>query len=259
MKRNLLIILIICTTQVFAGIKRYVKQGNPTSNNGLTVATAVGITATGSLPSAFLATVVPGDTLFYIGTFTNPSYTTATPVGVPLDYPRFWHGENALRFNNFNSTAGNYITIKPYDNTMLLKGDGGNIIRAGNSNSNKEYVAIDNIPYNGINYYRLKQTMIDEKVAYSKILVTTIANETFKVYPNPVNSVASVLLPAKNIHKAVTITVVSLDGKVVISKQIASANQTETIDVRNNLANGKYIMRIIADTEVINQQIEISK
>jgi parallel beta-helix repeat protein len=133
MKKYTVILFLICTMQALGGTNRYVKQGNSISNDGLSVATAVGITNTGSLPAAFLATVMPGDTILYIGTFTNASYTTTTPVGVPLDHPRFWHGENTLRFNNLNGTAGNYITIKPYNSATLLKGDGGNIIRVQNS------------------------------------------------------------------------------------------------------------------------------
>jgi hypothetical protein len=133
MKVLLFLSFIILAANAFAGINRYVKQGNPTSNNGLTYATAVGLTSTGSLPNSFLATVQPGDTLLFIDTFTNASYTTVSPVGFPLDHPRFWHGENTLRFNNLNGTPGNYITLKPYDNTTLLKGDGGNILRIQNS------------------------------------------------------------------------------------------------------------------------------
>jgi hypothetical protein len=133
MKKFVLILLLFFTKSLVSGKDLYVKQGNSNSNNGLTPATAVGITPTGLFPNAFLATVQPGDVIHLIGTFTNPSYSTTITMSTPVDDPRFWHGENTLRINNLNGAAGNYITIKAYDNTTVLKGDGGNIFRIQNS------------------------------------------------------------------------------------------------------------------------------
>jgi hypothetical protein len=122
-------ILLVFFAQTLCGKDIYIKQGNPTTNTGLTPATAAGLTSNGSFPM----TISPGDIVYLMGTFTNPSYTTATPVGVPVHDPRFWHGENTIRINQLHGTASNYITIKAYDNTTLLKGDGGNIFRVQNS------------------------------------------------------------------------------------------------------------------------------
>jgi hypothetical protein len=133
MKKFVLILLLFFTKSLVSGKDLYVKQGNSNSNNGLTPATAVGITPTGSFPNAFLTTVQPGDVIHLIGTFTNPSYSTTITMSTPVDDPRFWHGENTLRINNLNGAAGNYITIKAYDSNTLLKGDGGNIFRIQNS------------------------------------------------------------------------------------------------------------------------------
>lgn len=132
-KLQFITIITVISLNLFSQTNHYVNQvsGN-NSNNGLTPATAVGLTSTGSLPSTFLATIAPGDTIFFMGTFTNPSYTTSSPVGLPVDHPRFWHGENTLRFNNLNGAPNLYVTLKPYDNTTLIKGDGGNLIRVQN-------------------------------------------------------------------------------------------------------------------------------
>lgn len=133
MKKVTFIFLLFFTKSIVGGTNRYVKQGNSNSNDGLTYGTAVGITSTGSFPNAFLATIQPGDVIHLIGTFTNPSYSTTITTSTPVDDPRFWHGENTIRINQLHGTAGNYITLKAYDNTTLLKGDGGNIFRVQNS------------------------------------------------------------------------------------------------------------------------------
>jgi hypothetical protein len=133
--------LLFFTKSLVNGTNWYIKQGNPTSNDGLTPATAAGLNSTGAFPM----TISPGDIVYLIGVFTNPSYSTATSVGVPVDDPRFWHGENTIRINNLHGNASNYITIKPYDNTTLLKGDGGNIFRVQNSS----YLKIDGFKIQG--------------------------------------------------------------------------------------------------------------
>jgi hypothetical protein len=133
MKKYSFILLLFFAITLVGQTNHYVKQGNSLSNDGLTPTTAVGITSTGSFPNDFLATIQPGGIIHLIGTFTNPSYSTIDPTLSPVHDPRFWHGENTIRINNLNGTAGNYITIKAYDSNTLLKGDGGNIFRIQNS------------------------------------------------------------------------------------------------------------------------------
>ena len=137
---------ILIAMNLFSQTNHYVDQVNgTTSNDGLTPATAVGLTANGTIPNAVLSTIAPGDTIFFMGEFKNVSYSSASPIGVPVDDPRFWHGENTLRFSNLNGAPNNYITLKPYDNTTIFHGDGGNIIRFQNCS----YLKIDGFHVEG--------------------------------------------------------------------------------------------------------------
>jgi hypothetical protein len=139
-------ILLTLGLGVVAQTKYYVNQATGVNTyNGLTPATAVGLTSTGSLPNAILAAIQPGDTVFLIGEFKNLSYTSTSPVGVALDHPRFWHGQNTFRISNMNGTAGNYITFKPYNSSTILKGDGGNIFRVQNAS----YIKIEGFKIEG--------------------------------------------------------------------------------------------------------------
>jgi hypothetical protein len=61
---------------------------------------------------------------------------------------------------------------------------------AGNSTIKINYATIDNAPYNGVSYYRLKQTDLDGKESYSMIRSVNIENGNQVIithYPNPVN------------------------------------------------------------------------
>lgn len=65
------------------------------------------------------------------------------------------------------------------------------IVGAGNSNTTLSYSITDNSPYNGVSYYRLKQTDFNGKSEYSMVqTVEIIKSKTPKIraFPNPTNS-----------------------------------------------------------------------
>lgn len=132
-------IFIMPTLGLLAQTSYFIDQQNGDDlNNGLSVANAFqSITPAEAL-------VVPGDTIFFVGTYTNPSYNAAYSYVNPHD-AHLWHAENSIRINNMNGTAGNYITLKAYNNSTLFKGDGGNIFRIQNSS----YLRIEGLKIEG--------------------------------------------------------------------------------------------------------------
>ncbi len=145
-----IILLLLTTTFMNISVAQtsyYVnKQTGSNSNNGLSVSTpfktvenAVGVLG-------------PGDTLFIIGEYSNNSYNPSYTYSGNINDPQIWHQENTIRINNLNGTPGNYITIKPYNSSTILKGDGANILRVLNSSYLKfeglEIIGeVDRIPY----------------------------------------------------------------------------------------------------------------
>lgn len=75
--------------------------------------------------------LMSGDTLSIIGEYKNPSFDENFTYTTAHD-PHVWHAENTLRLNEVHGSAGNYITIRAYDQNTLLKGDGSNIFRVTN-------------------------------------------------------------------------------------------------------------------------------
>lgn len=120
---------------------------------------------------------------------------------------------------------------------------------AGNSTSNRNYDAIDRQPLNGISYYRLRQTDLDGKYAFSQIEKVTIdANSTIiSARPNPVSD--HVMLYMKyDLAQKTNFQLVALDGKIIKRERI-SANSTR-IDM-SNLPSGTYILRVIQSNRLI--------
>ena len=67
--------------------------------------------------------------------------------------------------------------------------DLGSVMSLNNANAVNKYNYVDNNPFNGINYYRLRNVDQDGKFTYSAIRSVTFDNVSkFSVYPNPINS-----------------------------------------------------------------------
>jgi len=113
---------------------------------------------------------------------------------------------------------------------------------SGTSNQTQQYMFIDNNPYTGISYYRLKQTDFNGNVSYSAVRKVSMKDDDFNivVYPNPVIDFVTVTF-SKNHNAQIAIT--DLTGKVI--KQVQSDSEQIQLDF-TNLNSGSYF--IVADS-----------
>jgi hypothetical protein len=121
------------------------------------------------------------------------------------------------------------------------------------------YDAVHPNPIVGINYYRLRIIEKDGKSSFSEIRKVTFGKAgTVKIYPNPVKSFVNIELSGSLVNKAVTVSILTIDGKIMLEQQIANTNPIEKIEV-SRFPSGKYILRILTDKEVFNKNIQIIK
>ncbi|MBU6340801.1 MAG: T9SS type A sorting domain-containing protein [Bacteroidetes bacterium] len=108
------------------------------------------------------------------------------------------------------------------------------------------YVAIDQTPVNGRNYYRIKRSDINGVSGYSLTryidLQMTFA-ESISIYPNPASDLLFVRNASQYEHD-VTITVSTTNGAVVHSSTIPSGAIQQLEIPMENLAQGIYLVRI---------------
>ena len=78
------------------------------------------------------------------------------------------------------------------------------------------------------------------------------------VYPNPDKNIFCVKLPLNLFNKKVTISLRSMDGKLLFTDKMFTAGQTAIIDV-SKFANSKYYIRIATNADVINKLIEVMR
>jgi hypothetical protein len=205
----------------------------------------------------------------------NASYDPATSVWticVPAEgFSQFYvHAQNPgnaplpvtlLSFtgHSVNGTSDlNWITSMERNNSHFVverSRDGKNYSRLsdniaskapnGNSDLALSYGYVDTKPFEGYNYYRLKQHDVDGKMTYSNVVNVYFGNETMvTLYPNPVSSLLNVDI---NTPKATTAQVKITDatGRVVRVTDMtlqAGSNQTQ-VDL-HSLADGVYMVNI---------------
>jgi Bacterial Ig domain/Secretion system C-terminal sorting domain len=132
----------------------------------------------------------------------------------------------------------------------------GNSVLASNSHN---YSMLHTSPVAGFNYYRLKIIDTDGKVTYSDIRKVDFGRQLLvSVYPNPVVNSVSISFINGMAGKPAVINVITIDGKILLQKNIKVLGQAETINL-GRFAGGKYIIQIVTDAEVITKSITITR
>jgi hypothetical protein len=114
---------------------------------------------------------------------------------------------------------------------------------AGNSTQPVSYTNIDENPYAGISYYRLKQTDFDGQYSYSAVRLVNIddfKSSPINVYPNPSNGQITIEGSKTEIanHR-----IYNLQGQDVgaLTKIVESSDFSLTLDI-STLRKGMYLL-----------------
>ena len=142
--------------------------------------------------------------------------------------------ETATEINN------DYFTIERMQDTVhwesVVKVQG-----AGNSTTRRSYSTVDDAPYLGLSYYRLKQTDFNGEFDYSPIKAVRVkTNNSVEIYPNPTQNKITV---KGNTTELSQISVYNVLGQDVTSQtqQTKSGESTLVIDL-SKLTNGIYFL-----------------
>ena len=157
--------------------------------------------------------------------------------------------ETANEINNNHFTIEKSLDGNSFESIAI-------IIGAGNSNSLLNYEVYDNNPYNGINYYRLKQTDFDGKYTYSSIIAVNFKNdkEEINIYPNPFNDRTNVYF-SDNEHLPFNIEMFDALGKIVREEKQITGNIF--VIEKEQLKSGIYTLRIYNDKQSIIKKVII--
>lgn len=184
-----------------------------------------------------------------------------------------WKEFNAIRNEQFSEL--NWITSMEKNSAYFVveRSHTGNLFSEisnhiasksdqGYSATDLSYQFTDKTPYDGHNYYRIRQVDLDGKTQYSKIVDVYFGSDAkITVYPNPVKEVLQTTIEINKATQA-SIELSDASGRVVRRIQVALHAGTNRIDVPvQELSNGIYLMKISNDkgiryTQTIRKQGE---
>jgi hypothetical protein len=121
---------------------------------------------------------------------------------------------------------------------------------AGNSTSTLTYHETDAHPLQGVSYYRLKQTDFNGSSTLSKIISTTISNQTIiKVYPNPAHELLNIEINHSNNQM---VSLMNSNGqKIFISHEMFNGKLQI---VTKDFSRGIYLLIIEQDGQIVYKE-----
>lgn len=184
------------------------------------------------------------DNSFAASTFAKGTFTIAPDGTLPVVLQHFkaTKENNAVKLNWVTQTELNnaYFEVeKSADGKIfsLLKHE---VAQSGAAS----YTVYDKAPYNGINYYRLKQFDKDGKattLGVEAVNFSLSAPIEASVYPNPVVSDINIALD-NAINTSATVSIVNLNGQSVYNQQ--HKINGNSIHISQNLPSGLYLLKL---------------
>lgn len=134
----------------------------------------------------------------------------------------------------------------------------GKINGEGNSTSILNYNMVDDVPLEGVSYYRLKQTDYDGKYAYSKLVSinSESSDNNIKLAYFYVDNSNEVLRYGLDLfdNKNYSIQIIDVLGHVLTSQKLtATENTFRSIDI-SGLSKGVYFFKITGGSEMITKK-----
>ncbi len=230
------------------------------TTNSFTTGTTTIIAGAYAAPDFTVSMPTTGGVYFTVGSIN----LSQTPLPIELvDFSAQVCGhEVCLDWTTATETNNDYFTIeKTIDGVnfeMVTKRNG-----AGNSTTLINYSSLDNHPYSGISYYRLKQTDFNGAYTYSKLQEVnffTGIDFSLNLYPNPATNDNINLSFNAEKGKEILVVVYDAAGQESYSKVLVTQQSGENVfamDPTGKLASGIYLITATSDDRVKSKKLVI--
>lgn len=216
--------------------------------------TWVSCTGSGFPSNMGTATISPGTNTITWNALTTFSDFTGNGNGSPLPINLLSFDaqpvlENVVvTWTTASETNNDYFTVERskdgFNFEALLALDG-----AGNSTNILNYKVTDFTPFEGISYYRLKQTDFDGKFDYSNVKAVNfhkpIQTQLWSIFPNPTDLNGVYIKNTNSDAKQLTLKIIDLTGKVIKIETIKNINANASLFVGfEHISTGMYLLEL---------------
>lgn len=247
----------------YAAFPRIAACGTNTNPTGLS-ATGTGTTASACQNRPFLTPIAVTAGQIYVllvdgytasaQPFTlswgGTSALSCTPIVLPIELINFSgkpnNKQNIIEWTTSSEINNDYFTIEKSSNGIdfeILTTVNG----AGMSSENKYYSTIDNNPFNGISYYKLKQTDYNGKYSYSEIISVENIFGGFSInniHPNPTKNDINFDFYTP-ISGTLKIQILDYTGRVVLEENMTIVEGKTNLNANiTELAKGIYSLKV---------------
>jgi hypothetical protein len=214
--------------------------------NGVFAAGATSYTVSSSSGSTFTFdnVAIADDDYFTIGTVnasTTPLPVELSDFSISYEDPivtSSW--QTASELNN------DYFTLERAGKDLVFQ-EVGRVPGAGISKIPHSYSMIDQYPYEGISYYRLKQTDYDGTSTYSdtKYMFIEETQKQLAVFPNPNHGNQIEIAFGNRKFNLDHIAVINQQGSVIQTSYVTDKNlQKYSLDLKQKLPPGLYMVKV---------------
>ncbi|MBA3682887.1 MAG: T9SS type A sorting domain-containing protein [Bacteroidetes bacterium] len=135
------------------------------------------------------------------------------------------------------------IDLVNWDNVLSVKA-------FTNSSAKAKYDALDQKPYEGISYYRLKIFDVDKSTYFSSIQsIEKISEVSFSLYPNPCNGNFNIKIKTITDLEPLQICIYDATGKIVFDDVITIESDKYDYSFNTGLVDGFYIVKLNNNSE----------
>ena len=174
--------------------------------------------------------------------------TLTTFEGKNLENTNLLKWETASEFNNDYFSVEKSRDGKKFSSIGIIRGN-------GTTNDLTQYSFVDYRPFDGKNYYRLKQFDLDKGFAYSEIIVINYDKDSGEIalFPNPAFDKVNLFfghIPSDNS----IVSIHSIDGRTMQVMDFQEIeNQQLSIDI-SEYPKGSYFIRILEGTQLFTKK-----
>jgi autotransporter-associated beta strand protein len=185
-------------------------------------------------------------------TVTGTGFTSFSPFGVgneaalPIELISFivrpFQNQSILTWQTASELNNSHFSIEKSADGEAYR-EIAQVPGQGNSFEVHKYEYIDESPYPGLNYYRLKQVDFDGRYSYSPVVsVDFQAKGKMVIYPNPFSDEITLTFNEETAHNR-QILLFDQTGRMVQTMELIGDELTKDLNT-SNLSPGTYILKV---------------